>query len=189
VDGSFGLVTHYESFLADPGAELDRVLAFLEIRPSPAVRDAVLAAPHQGARHQRRTAAEVEASGLSAEGRRLYAALRERGGPVYREVQRRESEAPPPAAPPPAPGDDAGPRSHAEEIAVVTAVLEAREAELASIKPVLVARDEEVAGLKALLAARDGEIAARKSTLAARDRLGTMRGVLAAFRRRIVPPR
>ena len=212
VDGSFGLVTHYDSFLADPGAELDRVLAFLDLRPPGAVRDAVLSSAHPGARHQRRTAAEVEASGLTAEGRRLYAALRERGGPVYREVERRSSAEPlPPSAPAPAAPEPPRPRSHAEEIAEITAVLEAREAELASIKPVLAARDQEAASLKAVLAARDEriasilepltahrdeiaamrlEVASLRARLADRDRLvGSLKGLLAAIRNLVVPGR
>jgi hypothetical protein len=68
VDSSFGLVTHYESFLADPRAELERVLGFSRSSPSAAVREAVLAAASPGARHQRRTSAEVEASSLEPRG-------------------------------------------------------------------------------------------------------------------------
>jgi hypothetical protein len=165
VDSSFGLVTHYESFLADPRAEMERVLAFLALRPSPAVREAVLASALPGARHQRRTSAEVEASSWSAAGKRLYAELRERSGPVYEEVQRRAQAAPPP----PATREEAPPRGLAEQLAEVRAVLEAREIELASVKPVLVARTEEVDSVKAVLAARDQQLASILPVLAARE--------------------
>jgi FkbM family methyltransferase len=187
VDGSFGLVTHYESFLADPEAELDRVLAFLGLQPSPAVRKAVVASALPGARHQRRSSAEAEAATWSAGGPALYAALRERSGPVYQEVRRRERAA---AAPSPAPPEQARPRSPAEQLEEVLAVLDARERELASIKPVLVARDEEVEALKALVAAREEQLTSLTKALAARDRLpGSLKGVLKAIKRLVVPAR
>jgi hypothetical protein len=166
VDSSFGLVTHYESFLADPRAELERVLGFLGLEPSPALREAVLASASPGSRHQRRTSAEVEASGLSEAGKRLYAALCERSGPVYQEARRREQAAPGP----PAPRDHAAPRGLSEQLAEVKAVLEAREVELLSVKPVLVARTEEVASVKKVLAARDEQLASILPVLAARER-------------------
>jgi hypothetical protein len=172
VDDSVALVTHYQSFLADPSAELERLLQFTGLRPSSSVRGAVLAGASSASRHQRRTSAEVEASGLGAEGKRLYAALCQRSGPVYERALRREGEAGPAA---PAQGERA-PRGLAEQIAEVQAVLEAREVELASIKPVLVARMEEVDSVKGVLAARESELAAAhqelasvKTVLAARD--------------------
>jgi hypothetical protein len=165
VDDSFALVTHYESFLADPGAELARLLAFTGLRPSPAVRAAVLAGASSAARHQRRTSADVDASGLSVAGKRLYAALCERSGPVYQEARRREAD-PRPAA---AGQRERAPRSAVEQLEEVRAVLEAREEELASIKPVLVARTEEVVSVKEVLAARDEQLASIQPVLAARE--------------------
>jgi hypothetical protein len=193
VDSSLSLVTHYESFLADPRAEMERVLGFLALQPSAGVREAVLSAASPGARHQRRTSAEVEASGLSAEGKRLYAALRDRSGPVYAELRQREPSAPPP----PAPRDEAAPPGLAEQLAEVLAVLEAREVELASIKPVLVARTEEVDALTRALAAHASEMAALRAALdashallAERERLlGSLVGVLKAIKRLLVPAR
>jgi sulfotransferase family protein len=182
VDSSFGLVTHYESFLADPGAELDRVMAFLELRPSPGVREAVLASARPGAQHQRRTSAEIEAARWSAAAKRLYAALGERSGPVYEDVQRRERSAPPPSPPPKR--EEARPRSHEEQVAEVCAVLEAREVELASVKAVLAARDEQLASVLPTLAAREEEIASLKGTLAHREGLpGSLKGVLIAIKK------
>jgi hypothetical protein len=209
VDSSFGLVTHYESFLADPRAELERVLGFLGLQPSAGLREAVLSAASPGARHQRRTSADVEASGLSAEGKRLYAALCDRSGPVYAQLRAREPSVSAPA--PPAPRDATAPRSLAEQLAEVMAVLEAREVELMSIKPILVKRTEEVESVKSVLAARDEQLAsllpvlaARESELAflqetldtmrdrlaERDRLvGSLKSVLNAIKRVFVPPR
>ena len=188
VDSSFGLFTHYESFLADPGAELERVLGFLALKPSAGVREAVLSAASPGARHQRRTSAEVEASGLSAEGKRLYGALCDRSGPVYAQVRQREPSAQSPA--PPAPRDEAAPRGLAEQLAEVMAVLEAREVELSSIKPVLVARNEEVASLLSELASHRAALDELRALLAERERLlGSLKGVLVAIKRLIVPPR
>jgi len=192
VDSSFALVTHYESFLADPGAELDRVLAFLELRPSPTVRETVLGSPRPGAQHQRRTSAEVEGGRWSAAAVRLHAAFCERSGPVYADVQQRERSAPPPSLPPAR--EEARPRSHQEQLAEVLAVLEARDVELASIKPVLAARDEELDNVKTVLAARDEQLASVLPVLAAREeeiaalkvalrerRPGPARGMLAAI--------
>ena len=181
VDSSFGLVTHYESFLAEPGAELDRVLAFLELRPSSALRAAVLASPRPGAHHQRRTSAEAEAASWSAAARGLHASLRERSGPVYADVQRRERAAPPPTPAPPR--EEVRPRSHEEQLAEVLAVLEARDAEIASIKPVLVARDEEVDALRTFLAVREEEVTSLRAALADHASLsGVVKGVLAAIK-------
>lgn len=163
VDSSFSLVTHYESFLADPKAELDRVLAFLALRPSPGLREAVLAGALPAARHQRRTSAEVEATRWGAAGQRLYAALRGRGGPVYEDVLRRERSASRPSPPPTL--EEARPRSHEEQLAEVLAVLEARDVELASIKPMLVARNEEVARLTRLPGALKAVLIAIKRLL------------------------
>lgn len=179
VDDSFGLVTHYESFLADPRGELERVLGFVGLEPSPALRDAVLGSASPGYRHQRRSSAEVEASGLSAAGKRLYAALCERSGPVYEEARRRERAAPAPLAP----RDDAAPRGLAEQLAEVKAVLEAREVELLSVKPVLVARTEEIASVKKVLAARDEQLASIEPVLAAREsELGFAKEELASLK-------
>lgn len=165
VDDSFSLVTHYQSLLSDPRAELERLLDFVGIRPSPAVREAVLASASPGSRHQRRTSDEVLASGLSAAGKRLYAALCERSGPVYAEARLREGPAGPVAA---AQGEKA-PRGLAEQLEEVRAVLEAREVELASIKPVLVARTEQVESVKGVLAAREEQLASIQPVLAARE--------------------
>jgi len=179
VDSSFGLVTHYESFLADPRAELERVLGFVGLHPPATVREAVLGSASPGSRHQRRTSAEVEASGLSAAGKLLYAALCDRSGPVYEQARRREQAAPPPE---PARGD-AGPRGLSEQLAEVKAVLEAREIELASIKPVLAARTEEVASVKEVLAARDEQLASIQTVLAAREsELGFAKEELASLK-------
>jgi len=181
VDSSFALFTHYESFLAEPAAELDRVLAFLELRPSPVLREAVLASPRSGAHHQRRTSAEAEAASWSAAACRLHASLLERSGPVYADVQRRERSAPPPAPAPPR--EEVRPRSHEEQLAEVLAVLEARDAELASIKPVLVARDEEVDALRTVLAAHEKETKSLRAVLADRKSLpGALKGVLSAIK-------
>jgi len=206
VDSSFGLVTHYETFLADPRAEMERVLGFLALQVSAGLREAVLSAASPGARHQRRTSAEVEASGLSDEGKRLYAALRDRSGPVYAQLRPRE-----PGVSSPAPRDATAPRALADQLAEVMAVLEAREVELMSIKPILVNRTEEVESVKSVLAARDEQLAsllpvlaARESELAflqetldtlrdrlaERDRLvGSLKSVLNAVKRLFVPPR
>ena len=179
VDGSSALVTHYESFLANPRAELERVLAFLDLRPGPAVREAVLAAAQPGARHHRRSSGGAEDAAWSAAGRALYAELRARSGPVYAELQRQEQAAPPePAAP-----SERPPRSLQEQLVEVLAVLEARDAELASIKPVLVARNEELEVLKAALAARDQQ-------LASVERLpGSLKAVLKSIKRLARPAR
>jgi hypothetical protein len=172
VDEGFALVTHYQSFLADPRAELERLLDFTGLRPSPAVRDAVLASASPASRHQRRTAGEVEASRLTAAGQRLYAALCERSGPVYDQARRREAQ----AAPGPAAQGPEAPRGLAEQLEELRSILEARDIELASIKPVLVARDEEVtafqqelASVKDVLAARDRHLASIQPVLAARE--------------------
>lgn len=164
VGDSFSLVTHYHSVLADPRAELARLLEFTGLHPSAAVLEAVLGASSSAARHQRRTSAEVESSPLSPAGKRLYAALCGRSGPVYEEARRREPEAQPPAAPAERPA-----RSPAEQLDEVLRVLEAREAQLASIKPVLVARTEQAESLKTVLAARDEQIASALPLLAARE--------------------
>jgi hypothetical protein len=164
VDDSFALVTHYQSVLADPRAELARLLEFTGLDPSPAVREAVLTASSSASRHQRRTSAEVESSALSDAGKRLYEALCERSGPVYEEARRREAHAAPAAAQAERP-----PRGLAEQLEEVRAVLEAREVELASIKPVLVARTEQVDSVKAVLAARDEQLASIQPVLAARE--------------------
>jgi len=166
VDPSFSVVTHYESVLADPGAELDRLLAFTGLTASPAVRQAILAGAKPGARHQRRTSAQVESSGLAESGKRLYASLCARSGPVYAEARRREAQEPavPPAGPP-APER----RSPEDQLREVSAVLAARDEELASMRPVLVARKEEVDSLKHVLKARDAEIASVLPLLAARE--------------------
>jgi len=170
VDDSFALVTHYHSMLADPRAELERVLEFTGLRPSPAVRDAVLAAASSASRHQRRTSAEIDASALTAAGRSLYAELCRRSGPVYAEARKREAA---PAAEPAATPGPPAPRGPAEQLQEVLAVLEAREMELASIKPVLVARTEEVSSVQGVLAAREAELAGQRayleSVIAARD--------------------
>jgi sulfotransferase family protein len=184
VDDSFALVTHYHSFLADPRAELTRLLDFTGLRPSPAVRDAVISAASSAARHQRRTSAEVESSGLSGAGKRLYAALCQRSGPVYEAARRREAHPEPAAA---APGERPA-RGPLEQLEEVRAVLEAREVELASIKPVLVARTEEVDSVKGVLAARDAQLASMEPVLAAREtelraaheELASIKAVLAA---------
>jgi hypothetical protein len=147
------------------------VLAFAGLDPSPGVRDAVVSSASPGARHQRRTSADIEASGMSEEGKRLHAAFAERSGPVYQEARRREPAAgpSPPSAPSPAARDESLPRGLAEQLAEVRAVLEAREVELASIKPVLVARSEEVDSVKRVLAARDEQLASVLPALAARE--------------------
>jgi hypothetical protein len=183
-DESSALVTHYEGFLADPRAELQRVLAFVGLQPSAALREAVLGAASPGARHQRRTSAEVEASALSAAGKRLYASLCARSGPVYEEARRREAPAPPEA---PA-REEPAPRGLAEQLEELRAVLEAREVELASIKPVVLARTEEVDSIKQVLAARDAHLASVLPVLAAREgeiaaakeELASLKTVLAA---------
>jgi hypothetical protein len=183
VDESSALVTHYESFLADPRAELERVLGFVGLQASAALREAVLGAASPDARHQRRTSAEVEASALSAAGKRLYASLCARSGPVYEEARRREQAT---TAPPPR--QEAGPRGLPEQIAELEARLEARELELASIKPVVVARTEEVDSVKRVLAARDAQLASVLPVLAAREaeigsakeELASVKAVLAA---------
>ena len=155
------------------------MLGFVGLDPSPALREAVLGSASPGARHQRRTSAEVEASGLSAAGKRLYAALCERSGPVYEEARRRERAAPTP----PAPRDDAAPRGLSEQLAEVKAVLEAREVELLSVKPVLVARTEEIASVKKVLAARDEQLASIQLVLAAREsELGFAKEQLASLK-------
>lgn len=158
------LVTHYESYFADPRAELDRLLEFLGLEASPGVRAAVVTAASAGFRHQRRMSAEVQSSRLSEAAKQLYDALCRRSGPIYDEARRREEKAPPP---PPARAD--GPKGLAEQLADVKAVLSAREMELASIKPVLVARSEEVASVKEVLAARDAHLASVLPVLAARE--------------------
>jgi FkbM family methyltransferase len=183
VDPSWALVTHYESFLADPAAELQRVLSFLGLQPTATVRQAVLAGAQPGARHQRRSSADTETTAWSVTGQALYAALRERSGPVYAELRRQAPAAPPP----PAAAPERPPRGLEEQLAEVLAVLEARDAELASIKPVLAARNEEVEALKAGLATREEQLAA---VVADRDRLApSLKNVLRAIKRLVVPPR
>ena len=192
VDDSFALVTHYHSVLAEPRAELDRLLAFTGLRPSPAVVEAVLGASSSAARHQRRTSAEVESSALSAAGKRLYVALCQRSGSVYEQARRREAQPEPAAAPAERP-----PRGLAEQLEELRAVLEAREVELASINPVLVARTEQVESVQAVLAARQAELAAAheelasvKAILAARDEeLAGVKAVLAEHARELAAAR
>jgi hypothetical protein len=164
VDASFALVTHYHSLLADPRAELARLLEFTGLRPSPAVQDAVVAGASTAARHQRRSSAEVGTSALSPAGKRLYASLCERSGPVYAEALRREADA----------ARHAGRRGAAafrSRQLQAARDLEAREGRLASIKPVLIARRKRgglgrkgagrarrgLRSVKPLLAAREGE--------------------------------
>jgi hypothetical protein len=192
VDDSFALVTHYQSVLADPRAELARLLEFTGQRPSPAVRDAVLGASSSASRHQRRMSAEVESSALSAAGKKLYATLCARSGPVYAEALRREGHAEP------APEQvERAPRGLAEQLEEVRGVLEAREVELASIKPMLVARTEQVDSVQGVLAARETELSAAhrelasiKAVLAARDEeLASVKSALAEHARELAATR
>ena len=156
------IVTHYDSYFADAPAEVDRVLDFLGLTPSPVLRKAAADSASDGARHQRR--ANRDLARLTPEERRLYGSLCERGGPV---LARAHSQDEPAVADEPAPAAPVDPvaalvaivAARDEEVATLKALLTAREEELASIRPVLAARDEELASVKFVLAARDEELA------------------------------
>ncbi|HET9315501.1 MAG TPA: sulfotransferase [Vicinamibacteria bacterium] len=170
------IVTHYDSYFVDAPAEIDRMLEFVGLEPIAPVRRAAAESASGGARHQRRASRELDR--LSADARRLYESLCERGGPVLARV--------------PAQGDARGPdeaalavpperHDPAAQVAVLQPLLAAREEELAAIRPLLAAREEELASVKFVLGKKEEELAAIRPVVAARDEeLASVKYVLAA---------
>jgi hypothetical protein len=185
------VVTHYDSYFADPAAELDRVLRFLGLDPPESLRVAAIASASAGARHQRRGTRDLDASGADASVRRMYESLCARSGPVLARVP------PPSASPGPAvaPAGGPTPATGAAAEAELLALVAAREEELAVLKPLLAAREAEVDGLtlelasvESVRAARDEELGAIRPVLAAREaeiagfhaELEALRGIVAS---------
>jgi hypothetical protein len=173
------LATHYDSYFSDARQEVGRVLDFLDLRASDALRQAAAASASLSARHQRRVASDLAAPGLSQEGALLYASLCARSGPVYARVQ---AAAPPAAEATDDTSDASGPRrSPSEREGELLALLAARDEEIAALKPVLAARDEELASMRPVLEAWGAELGALRSVLEARDEeLASIKPVLAA---------
>lgn len=180
------IVTHYDSYFADPTAELDRVLRFLGLDPPEALRAAAIGSASPGARHQRRGTRELGASGADASVREVYESLCARCGPVLARV-------PPPSAatPPDAPvGVTAPAAGSGGTEAELLALIGAREEELAVLKPLLAAREAQVDGLtlelasvESVRAARDAELEAIRPVLAAREaEIAGFQGELEALR-------
>lgn len=176
VDPARAIVTHYDAYFVDAPAEIDRVLEFVGLSPSAAMRKAAAESASRGARHQRRAARDLDR--LGAESRRLYESLCRRGGPVLaRAPAQEEAPGPDETAPavPPARNDPAS------QLSVLLPLLAAREEELASIRPVLAAREEELASVKFVLGKKEEELASIRPVLAARDEeLASVKFVLAA---------
>jgi hypothetical protein len=181
------LVTHYDSYFADAPAEIDRVLDFLGMAPSAAVRKMAAESASAGARHQRRAARDLDR--LTPEARQLYESLCERSGPVLARARALDDAAGAGEGTPSAPSARVDPvtelsaivAARDEELAVLKPLLAAREEELASIRPVLADRDRELASVKIVLAAREEELASIRPVLADRDReLASVKYVLAA---------
>ena len=84
------LVTHYQSYFQDPGAEVRRVLKWLDVQVSD--EEIVRACAHisAGLRHYRMTTSELITAGVPNEVLDLYFSLCAEAGPVYQRVLERE---------------------------------------------------------------------------------------------------
>ena len=187
VEASRAIVTHYDSYFVDAPAEIERVLDFVGLAPSEAMRRAAAESASSGVRNQRRAARDLDR--LGADARSLYESLCRRSGSVLARapavedasVSGEPTQAPARVRHDPLAEHAAALKAREDELASIRPVLAAREEELASVKFVLAAKEEELASIRPVLAAREEELASVKFVLAARDEeLANVKPLLAA---------
>ncbi len=168
------LVTHYDSYFHDPLAELRRVCAFAELRPSEETLAAAAASIAPRLRHHEPgTLRTLDA--LSPDLATLYQRLCADAGPLHAEVRAREHVGA--AGAPRAAGEAPETTVLRERVAGLEVTLAEREARIAALEAERAAGATELVRLNAVVVERDAVLAERDVAL------GGVRGELVTERR------